>query len=163
MLQDMVGIPVEAERGPYGAYQLQRSYKLPPLMFTDAEALSLTLGLLAIRELRFPVESVLPSPVQLQNDFVVTLTPAVQQRQQVFMRYTSWQGEVTERAFDAYGILCILIMDIAKANNAAAPHARRSPGYFLHELQHGEAVLTLALVRNAVQEVGHVLVSRFCL
>ncbi len=55
MLQDM-GIPVEAERGPYGAYQLQRGYKLPPLMFTDAEAIALTLGLLAIRELHFPVD-----------------------------------------------------------------------------------------------------------
>ena len=55
MLQDM-GIPVEAERGPYGAYQLQRGYKLPPLMFTDAEAVALTLGLLAIRELHFPVD-----------------------------------------------------------------------------------------------------------
>jgi predicted DNA-binding transcriptional regulator YafY len=55
MLQDM-GIPVEAERGPYGAYQLQRGYKLPPLMFTDAEAVALTLGLLAIREFRFPVD-----------------------------------------------------------------------------------------------------------
>ena len=54
MLQDM-GIPVEAERGPYGAYQLQRGYKLPPLMFTDAEAVALTMGLLAIREYRFPV------------------------------------------------------------------------------------------------------------
>jgi predicted DNA-binding transcriptional regulator YafY len=54
-LQDM-GIPVEAERGPYGAYQLQRGYKLPPLMFTDAEAVALTLGLLAIREFRFPVD-----------------------------------------------------------------------------------------------------------
>jgi len=55
MLQDM-GIPVEAERGPYGAYELQRGYKLPPLMFTDAEAIALTLGLLAIREFRFPVD-----------------------------------------------------------------------------------------------------------
>ena len=55
MLQDM-GIPVEAERGPYGAYQLQRGYKLPPLMFNDAEAVALTLGLLAIRELHFPVD-----------------------------------------------------------------------------------------------------------
>lgn len=55
MLQDM-GIPVEAERGPYGAYQLQRGYKLPPLMFNDAEAIALTLGLLAIREFRFPVD-----------------------------------------------------------------------------------------------------------
>jgi predicted DNA-binding transcriptional regulator YafY len=57
MLQDM-GIPVEAERGPYGAYQLQRGYKLPPLMFTDAEAVALTLGLLTIREFRFPVDVV---------------------------------------------------------------------------------------------------------
>lgn len=56
MLQDM-GIPVEAERGPHGAYQLRRGYKLPPLMFTDAEAIALTLGLLAMRELRFPVDA----------------------------------------------------------------------------------------------------------
>ncbi len=55
MLQDM-GIPVEAERGPYGNYQLQRGYKLPPLMFTDTEAIALTLGLLAIRIYRFPVD-----------------------------------------------------------------------------------------------------------
>src|SRR5215475_13349935 len=54
-LQDM-GIPVEGERGPYGTYQLQRGYKLPPLMFTDSEAVALTLGLLAIREFRFPVD-----------------------------------------------------------------------------------------------------------
>lgn len=55
-LQDM-GIPIEGERGPYGAYQLQRGYKLPPLMFTDAEAIALTLGLLAIREFHFPVDA----------------------------------------------------------------------------------------------------------
>lgn len=54
MLQDM-GIPIEAERGVHGYYQLRRGYKLPPLMFTDDEAVSLTLGLLAIREFRFPV------------------------------------------------------------------------------------------------------------
>src|SRR5215475_4063232 len=56
MLQDM-GIPVEAERGPYGAYQLQRGYKLPPLMFTDSEAIALTLGLLVMREYHFPVDT----------------------------------------------------------------------------------------------------------
>src|SRR5512134_550113 len=55
MLQDM-GIPVEAERGPYGNYQLQRGHRIPPLMFTESEAIALTLGLLAIREFRFPVE-----------------------------------------------------------------------------------------------------------
>ncbi len=57
MLQDM-GIPVQATRGRYGAYHLERGYKLPPLMFTDAEVTALTLGLIAIRELQFPVEMV---------------------------------------------------------------------------------------------------------
>src|SRR5260221_5300085 len=135
-LQDMV-IPVEAERGPYGAYHLQRGYKLPPLMFTDAEAVALTLGLLAIREFRFPVdiaavegalaktERVMPEklfdqarglqeaitfyvpsqPAVVQNDFLVTLSTAVQKRQQVHLRYRSWQGAEPEREFDAYGIV----------------------------------------------------------
>jgi predicted DNA-binding transcriptional regulator YafY len=135
-LQEM-GIPVEAERGPYGAYQLQRGHKLPPMMFTDAEAVALTLGLLAIREFRFPVDvaavegalakiervmpdpllsqvrglqeaitfNVTPLPALRQNDFLVTLSLAVQARQQVFLRYQSYVGEDSERAFDPYGIV----------------------------------------------------------
>jgi len=48
-LQDL-GIPVEAERGRYGAYRLRSGFKLPPLIFTEDEALALTLSLLAARE-----------------------------------------------------------------------------------------------------------------
>ena len=47
-LRDL-GIPVEAERGRYGAYLLRPGYKLPPLIFTEDEALALTLGLLLAR------------------------------------------------------------------------------------------------------------------
>jgi predicted DNA-binding transcriptional regulator YafY len=136
MLQDM-GIPVEAERGPYGAYQLQRGYKLPPLMFSDAEAVALTLGLVVMREFRFPVdvaavegalaktERVMPEkllhqvrglqegiifhvsqpPVLLQTDFVATLSEAVQRQRQTSMRYRSWNGDVSTRVFDPYGIV----------------------------------------------------------
>jgi predicted DNA-binding transcriptional regulator YafY len=50
ILREM-GIPVEGERGRYGAYYLGRGYKMPPLMFTDEEALGLSLGLLAARGL----------------------------------------------------------------------------------------------------------------
>src|SRR5204863_237388 len=39
MLQDL-GIPVEAARGRYGGYRLRPGYKLPPLMFTEDEALA---------------------------------------------------------------------------------------------------------------------------
>jgi len=50
MLQDL-GIPIEAERGRYGTYRLLRGFKMPPMMFTEDEALALTLGLLAARRL----------------------------------------------------------------------------------------------------------------
>lgn len=50
MLQDL-GIPVEAERGRYGGYRLRPGFKLPPLMFTDEEALAVTLGLLLARRM----------------------------------------------------------------------------------------------------------------
>lgn len=50
MLQDM-GIPVEAERGRYGGYKLRPGFKLPPLMWTEDEALAITLGLQAIQRL----------------------------------------------------------------------------------------------------------------
>jgi predicted DNA-binding transcriptional regulator YafY len=75
MLQDL-GIPVESERGRYGAYRLRPGYKLPPLMFTDDEALALMLGLLVARRLGLAttapsvegalakVERVLPPPVR---------------------------------------------------------------------------------------------------
>ena len=46
-----MGIPIEAELGRYGAYSLRSGYRLPPMMFTDEEALGLALGLLAARHL----------------------------------------------------------------------------------------------------------------
>ncbi|MFN8594735.1 MAG: YafY family protein [Anaerolineae bacterium] len=50
MLQDL-GIPIVAERGRYGAYELSPGFKLPPMMFTNDEALALAMGLLAARQL----------------------------------------------------------------------------------------------------------------
>jgi predicted DNA-binding transcriptional regulator YafY len=50
LLREM-GIPVEAELGRYGAYSLRSGHRLPPMMFTDEEALGLALGLLAARHL----------------------------------------------------------------------------------------------------------------
>ncbi|MFF0745131.1 helix-turn-helix transcriptional regulator [Streptomyces sp. NPDC004111] len=42
-------VPVEAVRGRYGGYRLGPGHRLPPLMFTDDEALAALLGLLAGR------------------------------------------------------------------------------------------------------------------
>lgn len=46
-----IGIPVEGERGPAGGYRLRPGFKLPPLMFTNDEALAVVLGLLAVQRL----------------------------------------------------------------------------------------------------------------
>ncbi|MEM8531355.1 MAG: YafY family protein [Chloroflexota bacterium] len=56
MLQDL-GIPVESARGRYGAYRLRPGFKLPPLMFTEDEALALVLGLLASRSLNMTLDA----------------------------------------------------------------------------------------------------------
>ncbi len=136
MLQDL-GIPVEAERGRYGSYRLRPGFKLPPLMFTDDEALALTLGMLAARKLGLAVaapavegalakiERVLPLALREQvravqemlivdltsshaipdNEVVVTLCAAAQQRRRVWLRYRSWNMETTERVFDPFGIV----------------------------------------------------------
>jgi predicted DNA-binding transcriptional regulator YafY len=49
-LEDL-GIPIAVEHGRYGGYTLVPGYKLPPLLFTDEEALALSVGLLAARGL----------------------------------------------------------------------------------------------------------------
>src|SRR5258708_25647088 len=50
MLEEL-GIPITAERGRAGGYMRVAGFKLPPMMFTDDEALALSVGLLAARGL----------------------------------------------------------------------------------------------------------------
>ncbi len=40
------GIPVESVRGPFGGYRLGRGVRLPPLVFSAAEALGLVMAVL---------------------------------------------------------------------------------------------------------------------
>ena len=136
MLQDL-GFPVEAVRGRHGSYRLRPGFKLPPLMFTEDEALALTLGLLVARRLGLTaaapavegalakIERVLPLALREQvqavqetlildlthsgstprTNLVVTLCAAAQQCRRVWLHYSSWQSETTERAVDLYGIV----------------------------------------------------------
>jgi predicted DNA-binding transcriptional regulator YafY len=46
-----LGIPITATQGRFGGYQVVPGFKLPPLMFTDDEAVALAMGLLAARSL----------------------------------------------------------------------------------------------------------------
>ncbi len=136
MLQDL-GFPIEAERGRYGSYSLRPGFKLPPLMFTEEEALTLTLGLLAARRLGLTaaapsvegalakIERVLTPTLQervkaVQNtlslsfppihpppssNILLTLCIAAQEEKRVHLSYQSWQGELSERDVDIYGLV----------------------------------------------------------
>jgi predicted DNA-binding transcriptional regulator YafY len=76
-LQDL-GVPIIAERGRNGSYELTAGYKLPPLMFTNDEALALSIGLLtaqhlgltetvhAIKSAQAKLEQVMPSDIKNQ-------------------------------------------------------------------------------------------------
>ena len=46
-----IGIPIYAERGPYGGFSLVRGYKMPPLVFTLEEAVAVALGTGLVKEL----------------------------------------------------------------------------------------------------------------
>jgi predicted DNA-binding transcriptional regulator YafY len=75
LLQD-IGIPVEAVRGRYGGYRLRSGFRLSPLMWTEEEAVAVTLGLRAIHELELSptiptveqvlakIERMLPQPLR---------------------------------------------------------------------------------------------------
>lgn len=136
MLQDL-GIPVEAERGRYGAYYLRPGFKLPPLIFTEEEAVVLTLSLLMARVYGLAatapafegalakVERVLPEAARARvravqrtvafreeraniapsAALVTALSEAIQAESRVRMRYRSARSDVTERAFDPYGVV----------------------------------------------------------
>lgn len=134
MLQEM-GVPVEAERGRYGAYTLRPGFKLPPMMFTDEEALALALGLLSARRLglsgaapavegaRAKLERVMPeelrgrvrtfeevvvpaAPARLPaGEVVVTLSAAVRERKRVRMRYRAGGSGETRRSVDPYAVV----------------------------------------------------------
>jgi len=131
-----LGIPVEAARGRYGAYHLRAGYKLPPLIFTEDEALALTLSLLVAREsgvvaitpafegVLAKVERVLPTSTRAHIQAVeqtvafdrgsattapsglavMALSSAIQSGRRVVLHYRSSRAELTERAFDPYGI-----------------------------------------------------------
>lgn len=48
---EALGIPIASERGRHGGYRLVAGFKLPPMMFTDEEAVALSIGLIAARGL----------------------------------------------------------------------------------------------------------------
>lgn len=76
-LEDL-GIPILAERGRHGCYRLMPGFKLPPMVFTDDEALAVSLGLLAARGLGLAEAT--PAVESAQAKLERVMPSALQQR-----------------------------------------------------------------------------------
>ncbi len=73
-----LGIPVTAERGRYGGYRLLPGFKLPPLMFTDDEAVAVVLGLMAADRIGLTAET--PAAAAAEAKIVRVLPQALADR-----------------------------------------------------------------------------------
>ncbi len=76
------GIPVESVRGPYGGYRLARGLRLPPLVFSAAEALGLVMAVLDGRHAAADNED----PVGAGLGKIIRALPANVARQAATMR-----------------------------------------------------------------------------
>ncbi|BCJ29331.1 helix-turn-helix transcriptional regulator [Actinocatenispora sera] len=130
-----LGIPVRSIRGRYGGYRLSPGYRLPPLMFTDDEALAVLLGLLTGRHAAAPAaESAAAKlhrvlPAQLADrlaalrdtadlappptatppgtEVLLVLAAAARDRQPVEIGYTARDGRTGRRTVQPYGIVAL--------------------------------------------------------
>ncbi|MEV0838751.1 YafY family protein [Actinocatenispora sera] len=130
-------IPVRSIRGRYGGYRLSPGYRLPPLMFTDDEALAVLLGLLTGRHAAAPAAAesaaaklhrVLPTTLADRlaalrdtaeltppagtatppgTDVLLVLAAAARDRQPVEIGYTARDGHTGRRTVRPYGIVAL--------------------------------------------------------
>jgi predicted DNA-binding transcriptional regulator YafY len=131
-----LGIPVESERGRYGVYRLAAGFKLPPVMFTDEEALAVSValtfagskgligGLQGAESALGKLDRVTPKALRtrlralnktmqlerraesppIPGQALLDLSAATNDRQRVHMQYLAANNDLTERAFDCYGL-----------------------------------------------------------
>jgi predicted DNA-binding transcriptional regulator YafY len=128
-----LGIPVETVRGRYGGYRLGPGYKLPPLMLTDDEAVSVVLALASTpspsgASATAKIRRVLPPALAARIDAMLstvditrrrdvsvastvaagtllTLAEAARDARTVVVTYTNWRGTPSERRLDPYGLV----------------------------------------------------------
>jgi predicted DNA-binding transcriptional regulator YafY len=75
-----LGVPITAERGRGGAYMLMSGFKLPPIMFTDDEALAMSIGLLAAESFELQKNSVAAVSARAKLERVVSKSMKCQVR-----------------------------------------------------------------------------------
>jgi predicted DNA-binding transcriptional regulator YafY len=127
-----LGIPIGVTRGRYGGYRLAPGFKLPPLMFTDDEAVAVVLALTAsatspeVSSASAKIRRVLPTVLSSRIDALTStmdttararprtspdagallaLADAARRHCTVALSYTAWRGRSSTRDLDPYGLV----------------------------------------------------------
>ncbi len=104
MLQEL-GIPVESVRGRYGTYRLRPGFKLPPMMFTEDEALAVVLGLLIAR--RSGLSDAAPAVEGALAKIERVLPIAVRERVQAVQDILTFAASTPEVAADSAFVIAL--------------------------------------------------------
>lgn len=125
MLQDL-GIPVESVRGRYGGYRLRPGYTLPPLMFTNEEAVAVIVGLLTLRTqgVTFATPSVIGATAKIQRVLPATLRDRIHALQQV----ASFGAPAAPTALTIDGDTILHLADAVYRRHQVAIRYRSEPG-----------------------------------
>jgi predicted DNA-binding transcriptional regulator YafY len=131
----VLGIPVEGQRGVGGGYRLRPGSRLPPLMLDDDEATAVVAGLIATRRMDLPgvdpalakVRRVLPATARRRvealestltfagprvpvaaapmGETLLTLADAARRRRRVRATYLPPSGSSRDRELDPFGVV----------------------------------------------------------
>jgi predicted DNA-binding transcriptional regulator YafY len=123
MLQDL-GMPIEGTRGRYGGYRLLPGYKLPPLLFTDDEAVALTLGLLGLRRSGLALDASAVEGVLAKVERVLPV--AVRERVRAVQEHLALEGTPRDSAAD--GALIVRLSEAAARGQSVLLRHRSQSG-----------------------------------
>src|SRR5690348_13504806 len=124
-LLEELGIPITTERGRHGAYMLVPGFKLPPMMFTDAEALALAMGLLAARNLGLHADAPALASAQAKLERVM---PEALKRRLRAVEATVRLEPTGALATNAGSAVLMVLSHAAHANERVHLHYRSAQG-----------------------------------
>ncbi|WP_422774943.1 helix-turn-helix transcriptional regulator [Plantactinospora sp. WMMC1484] len=164
------GIPVESVRGPHGGYRIRRGTRLPPIVFTEAEALGLVMAVLDGR----------PSATDVDDLVGSALTKVIQALPETVGRQAATLREYASAAPDRYSYrpdpapTSALVAAVALRRSVLVSYRRESGDewqaevdpwavvvrhgrwYLLCRSHRADAIRTYRLDRiQAVQQTGH--------
>lgn len=124
---EQLGIPITTERGRHGAYLLVAGFKLPPMMFTNDEAVALSVGMVAARGLGLAEAS--PAVESVQAKLARVMPDGLKQRVRA-IGDTVKVDLLPSRTTPGSNAALVVLSSAAQARRRVHMHYRSAQGQF---------------------------------